>query len=305
MIFVRSGEPVWGGCDTRGWGDASRFCPCCPASCPVHTWYLILSPQCGPCVLTPAVPCHHGSLSSPMGPPWLSAHTGFLLAPRYSCDDAGASHASPVPSCPAHPSLHADPTHPFPSLLLASCPCAPHHLQIPASSRLTTLNCPSLRSFITHHDRPLLYFSFIFHPLSSPHLSSSSSTFSYFLIPLILLHFPQLKSHPHFPPLPCPTFPSCPVLPPLHYLLHFQSPLCSSVSHCVLLCPPLCPTILSSSSSSTSISHCLLVLHHLLISHLPSSFTTHHFAIFILFYLLLSPIPPHSSYCWGWDIGRG
>lgn len=249
MISVLSGELVWGGCDTRGWGDASRFCPCCPASCPVHTWYLILSPQCGPCVLTPAVPRHHGSLSSPMGPPWLSAHTGFLLAPCYSCDDAGASHASPFPSCPAHPSLHADPTHPFPSLLLASCPCAPHHLQIPASSRLTALNCPSLRSFITHHDRPLLYFSFIFHPLSSPHLSSSSSTFSCFLIPSSTSTSPNLRAiltshhcpvqHSHHAQS-CPLFITFSISNPLYALL-FPTVSSSVLPYVPLFFPPLLP----------------------------------------------------------------
>lgn len=139
------------------------LCPHHPASCPAHTQCPILSlptclyPQHHLRVLIPTVPpgllvIAHGSSMASL--PGLSHRTRLLSALHCSCG-AGVSHASPVVShpvlsCPAARfSLHADPTSPFPSLPMASCPCDPHHLQVPASSRLTTLNCPSPGS--SHH----------------------------------------------------------------------------------------------------------------------------------------------------------
>lgn len=177
---VLSGEPVplwrgvWGGWDIHGWGDAPSSClsipPAAqPTQCPVVSSPTILSP-------TPS-PCADPSCATPPWLPVIARGSPTALLPGLCHPAWGSSRLhvvlvmlvllTPPLSSPILPSLHADPTSPFPSLPMASCPCAPHHLQLPASSRLTTLNCPSLRSPIAHHDSPLLLL--LRHPSSPIH----------------------------------------------------------------------------------------------------------------------------------------
>lgn len=174
-----SGDPVplWRGVrdgwSTHGWGDAPSSCLSIPpAAQPIHSVPSSSrppsSPRPHPHVLTPAVPYHHGSCHRPWVPHSLAARAvspcmGLLSAPRCSCDP-GAFYTSPVPSHPPQPAR--GPRIPFPIAAHGFLPlCAPYHLQVPASSRLTTLNCPSLRSSVAHHDPPLLLF---FHHPSCP-----------------------------------------------------------------------------------------------------------------------------------------
>lgn len=145
VMPVLSGDPmllrrgVWGGWGTHGWGDASRSCPSVrailPAAQPTHgvpsSPHPPVSPQQHPHVLTPTVPCHQGSLSVPMGPPWPHCQ-GCHLTPgssRLCIVLVMLVFLMPPLSHPILPSSSHQPAHgphiPFPIIargLLPLCP---------------------------------------------------------------------------------------------------------------------------------------------------------------------------------------